>query len=178
MESRGHFDALELDELLLGRQRDVLDACHLRTCSRCREALLDLALMAGIARGADFSDPLSGEDTSDPPLALALAASIPPLLMDQAFDEPDEAGVKLFFQRSYEPPAHLSRPQIDGVLASAFGDATDNSRFLDHVLHLASCDRCLGRFLYLSRKNSPSPRLVAQILTSLNVRSDPGPTAG
>lgn len=58
MERRGHLDPAELDALLLGgaQARGVtVESFHVEGCRTCREALLHLALMAGILRGAHLT---------------------------------------------------------------------------------------------------------------------------
>jgi hypothetical protein len=65
MERRGHLDPAELDALLLGGAQDrgvTVESFHVEGCRTCREALLDLALMAGILRGARLRPTLFAVD--------------------------------------------------------------------------------------------------------------------
>ena len=185
MIERGHLDPLELDKFLLGRRGEIVDTYHVNTCRTCREALLDLALMAGIARGAPFPDPLEepeGTPDADDDQVMASGSSPPVVqvyLQRVLVNESAVAGEPpptVRFSRKASAPMHLSASEMDALLACAFAERAHDESFLLHLRHLKACDTCLGRFLQVSGRHMPSPQLVDGIVQALRVRPKSGPS--
>ena len=193
MLNRGHFDSLELDAVLRGRQDTIVDAYHLNTCRTCREALLDLTLLAGLARGAPFDDPLepgaSGDDGNMDGTGPAVDRTGGGTLdVESVFAQ--FAALEVAGRESREPATgqpfpgvlseetdHLLATDMQALLAAAFAADAQEPRFLDHLRHLRACGTCLGRFLRVSSRDMPSPRLVRRIARAFQPAPKPGPEA-
>ena len=189
MLKRNHFDPLELDEVLLGRRDGIDDTYHLNSCRTCREALLDLALMAGLARGAPFDDPLEpgapGDDGDTSGLGSTVNRSSTldvesvfaqfAMLQDSNWESVQPPTGELHYSVMTEDPDHLPEADMDALLAAAFAADAPDPRFLGHLRHLKECGFCLGRFLRVSGQDMPSPRLVRRIARTLQPQSKPKP---
>ena len=158
MERRGHLDPAELDALLLGgaQGREVtVESFHVEGCRTCREALLDLALMAGILRGAKLRPTLELDSVSD-------------YLSEPEAAQKDFASVqeapRVLFSRKASVPRHPSDDALQALLDSAFDERVRAADFLADVRHVSRCDQCLVRVLRLSERFAPSAGLVAGIL--------------
>lgn len=180
MLNRSHFDPFERDALLGGRETGIVDAYHLNTCRSCREALLDLALMAGLARGAPFDDPLEQDGPDDDASPTGARSSVDrssSLDVESVFAQ--FAAIHDPARTSREPSMgqthHLLAPDMESLLAAAFAADAQDPRFIEHLRHLRECGTCLGRFLRVSGQDMPSPRLVRRIARALQPGSTSGP---
>lgn len=187
MLNRDHFDPFELDEVLRGRQKDIVATYHLNTCRSCREALLDLTLMAGLARGAPFDDPFESGAPGDDGDTTGLGSPVNrsstldvesvfaqfAMLQDSTRASVQPPTGELHYSEMDEKPYHLVEADMDALLAAAFAADAPDPRFLDHLRHLRECGTCLGRFLRVSGRDMPSPRLVKGIVRALQPQAKP-----
>lgn len=162
---REHFDPLELDDLLTGRQDGVLDALHLGSCRRCREALFDLAVMGALLRATALPHPLDRQESATfdarPPVA-AVAASAKVAMVGESND------ARILYSRKRERPFHLSADAMNALLDASFAEDAPDPDFLKGVRHLRDCDPCLARLLRVSQGTAPSNRSVAGIVEALS----------
>ncbi|MCX7198751.1 MAG: hypothetical protein NTW37_12485 [Proteobacteria bacterium] len=156
MERRGHLDPAELDALLLGGAQDrgvTVESFHVEGCRTCREALLDLALMAGILRGAKLRPALDSVSNylSEPEAAEKDLASV-------------QEAPRVLFSRRASVPRHPSDDALQALLDSAFDERVRAADFLADGRHVSRCDQCLVRMLRLSERFAPSAGLMSAIL--------------
>lgn len=156
MERRGHLDPAELDALLLrgAQARGVtVESFHVEGCRTCRDALLDLALMAGILRGAKLRPALDSvsDYLSEPEAAQKDFASV-------------QEAPRVLFSRRASVPRHPSDDALQALLGSAFDERVRAPDFLADARHVSRCEQCLVRVLRLSERFAPSAGLVVGIL--------------
>jgi hypothetical protein len=158
METRGHLDSAELDALLLDSKQGsgmTVETFHIEGCRTCREALLDLALMAGLLRGARLRPDLD-------------------IVNELVMDEPEAplADAVVYYQRvtasssrRASVPRHPADDALQALLACAFDERLRApSGFFADVRHVSRCDDCLGRVLRLSARFAPPARMMFAIL--------------
>ena len=158
METRGHLDAAELDALLFDDPQGsgmTVESFHVQGCRACREALLDLALMAGLLRGVPLQPDLDIIDE--------LAVEAP---------EATPADAAVYYQRGTGTASHrasMARHPADDALQALLACALDErlrvpSDFFVDVRHVARCDQCLACILRLSARIAPPAHLTSAIL--------------
>lgn len=166
MITRGHLEAAELDAMLLGTDSGdaaTVEIFHLETCRTCRQALLDLALMAGLLRRVPMRPPPDLFQVSD-------------LLNYEKLDEAAPAVEELravpaamaLSSRKRFAPSHPDDVTLQALLATASDErARQADGFLRDVRHVSRCDQCLARVLRLAEPQSPSAGRVQSILRAL-----------
>ena len=158
METRGHLDSAELDALLLDSRQGsgaTVETFHIEGCRTCREALLDLALMAGLLRGARLRRDL--DSVND------LAMDAPEASLAEAVVSYER--VTRFSSRKAFVPRHPADDALQALLACAFDERLRApSGFFADVRHVSRCDQCLARVLRLSERFAPPAGMMSAIL--------------
>lgn len=166
MNTRGHLEAAELDAMLLGTDSGgsvTVESFHLQTCRTCRQALLDLALMAGLLRRVPMRPPLDHFQVSDVLSGGELADAAPAVeaLRSVSAEMPR-------YSRKRVAPSHPDDATLQALLATASDERVRQpDGFLRDVRHVSRCDQCLSRVLRLAEPQSPSAGRVQSILRAL-----------
>ena len=163
---RGHLESAELDAMLLGTDSGgsvTVESFHLQTCRTCRQALLDLALMAGLLRRVPMRPPPDLFQASDMLSGGELADAAPAVEERRAM----RAEMPLF-SRKRVAPSHPDDATLQALLATASDERVRQpDGFLRDVRHVSRCDQCLARVLRLAEPQSPSAGRVQSILRAL-----------
>jgi hypothetical protein len=173
MITRGHLEAAELHAMLLGTDSGgsvTVESFHLETCRTCRQALLDLALMAGLLRRVPMRPPPDLFQVSDMPSGGEMDAAAPAVEERRAM----RAEMPLF-SRKRVAPSHPDDATLQALLATASDERVRQpDGFLRDVRHVSRCDQCLARVLRLAEPQSPSAGRVQSILRALAKGSGEG----
>jgi hypothetical protein len=166
MITRGHLEADELDAMLLGTDSGgsvTVESFHLQTCRTCRQALLDLALMAGLLRRVPMRPPIDLFQVSDLLSGGEMDAAAPAVEVRRAV----RAAMPRFSRKRFAP-AHPDDATLLALLATASDERVRQpDGFLRDVRHVSRCDQCLARVLRLAEPQSPSAGRVQSILRAL-----------